>query len=227
MAAEVGTRSNAVFDQLRADVLAGRLAPGSKLKLAVLGERYSVSLSVVREALSRLAEQGLVVPHPQRGFSVMALSPEDLIDLTNTRVDLETLAARRSVERGDLAWETRLVGAHHTLAGTSAATPDGEVNEEWITAHRTFHHALLSGCGSPRLQDLATGLRDAAELYRIWSSSLTRDTARDIAGEHRRLLALAIARDADGLSTALAAHIQQTTDMLLHYAASEAAASRA
>ena len=207
-----------MFDQLRADVLTGRLAPGSKLKLAVLGERYSASLSVVREALSRLAEQGLVIPHPQRGFSVMPLSPEDLTDLTNTRIDLETLAARRSVERGDLAWETRLVGAHHTLAGTSAATPDGEVNEDWITAHRTFHHALVAGCGSPRLQALATGLRDAAELYRIWSTSLTHDTARDIAGEHRELLDLAIARDADGLAAALAAHIQRTTDMLLRYA---------
>ena len=212
-----------MFDQLRADVLAGRLAPGSKLKLAVLGERYSASLSVVREALSRLAEQGLVIPHPQRGFSVMPLSPEDLTDLTDTRIDLETLAARRSVERGDLAWETRLVGAHHTLAGTPAATPDGEVNEDWITAHRTFHHALVAGCGSPRLQALATGLRDAAELYRIWSTSLTHDTARDIAGEHRELLDLAIARDADGLAAALAAHIQRTTDMLLRYAASEAA----
>jgi DNA-binding GntR family transcriptional regulator len=219
MATEAGTRSNAVFDRLRADVLAGRLEPGSKLKLAVLGTRYGASLSVVREALSRLAEQGLVVAHPQRGFSVMALSPEDLTDLTNTRIDLETLAARRSVERGDLAWETRLVAAHHTLAGTPVATAEGEVNEEWITAHRTFHHALVAGCGSPRLQGLATSLRDAAELYRIWSSSLTHDTRRDIAGEHSKLLSLAIARDADGLAVALAAHIQQTTDMLLRYSA--------
>jgi len=218
MSIEAGTRSNAVFDRLRADVLAGRLAPGSKLKLAVLGARYEASLSVVREALSRLAEQGLVVPHPQRGFSVFALSPEDLTDLTGTRIDLETLAARRSVERGDLAWETALVGAHHTLAGTPAATAGGDVNDDWITVHRAFHHALIAGCGSPRLQGLAQGLRDAAELYRIWSTSLTRDTKRDIAAEHSELLALAIARDADGLATALAAHIQRTTDILLRYA---------
>src|SRR5262245_54862877 len=93
VATEAGTRSNAVFDRLRADLLAGRLQPGSKLKLAVLGARYAASLSVVREALSRLAEQGLVVAHPQRGFSVVALSPDDLTDLTNTRIDVETLAA--------------------------------------------------------------------------------------------------------------------------------------
>ncbi|MEV7076301.1 GntR family transcriptional regulator [Streptomyces sp. NPDC093990] len=213
------TRSNEVFDRLRADLLAGRHAPGSKLKLAVLGQRYTASLSVVREALSRLAEQGLVVAHPQRGFSVVELSPEDLADLTATRIDLETLAARRSVERGDLAWETALVAAHHRLAGTPTTTPDGEVNEEWIAAHRAFHEALIAGCGSRRLRAMATALRDAAELYRIWSQALTRDHTRDIAGEHNALLSLALGHDAEGLASALGAHIQQTTDVLLRYAA--------
>lgn len=219
MPAEPSMRSNAVFDRLRADLLAGRFAPGSKLKLAVLGKRYTASLSVVREALSRLAEQDLVVALPQRGFSVVALGPEDLADLTATRIDLETLAARRSVERGDLAWETALVAAHHMLAGTAAVTPEGEVNEEWISAHRAFHGALIAGCGSRRLQGMATSLRDSAELYRIWSGSLARDHARDIAGEHSALLSLAVGRDADGLATALAAHIQRTTDVLLRHAA--------
>lgn len=217
MTTEASTRSNAVFDQLRADLLAGRLEPGSKLKLAVLGARYKASLSVVREALSRLSEQGLAVAHPQRGFSVVALSAEDLTDLTNTRIDVETLAARRSAERGDLAWEAALVAAHHTLAHTSLVTPEGEVNEDWISAHRAFHQALVAGCGSARLQGIANGLRDASELYRIWSGALAHDDDRDIAGEHDRLLSLAVARDAPGLAAALAAHIQHTTDALLRY----------
>lgn len=219
MTTEADTRSNAVFDRLRADLLAGHLEPGSKLKLAVLGARYSASLSVVREALSRLDEQGLVIAHPQRGFSVLALSPEDLTDLTDTRIDIETLAARRSAQRGDLAWETRLVAAHHTLARTAVATAEGEINEAWLSAHRRFHQALIAGCGSPRLQGIATALRDTAELYRIWSRSLAHDDDRDIAAEHSRMTELAIARDADGLAAALAAHIQQTTDVLLRYAA--------
>jgi DNA-binding GntR family transcriptional regulator len=216
---DASTRSNAVFDQLRADLLAGRFEPGSKLKLAVLGTRYRASLSVVREALSRLAEQGLVVAHPQRGFSVVALSAADLTDLTSTRIDIETLAARRSVERGDLAWEAALVAAHHTLARTPLGTPEGEVNEDWINAHQAFHQALVAGCGSARLEAIANGLRDASELYRIWSRALAHDDDRDIAGEHARLLSLAVARDAPGVAAALAAHIQHTTDALLRYAA--------
>ncbi len=218
MTTEARTHSNAVFDQLRADLLAGRLEPGSKLKLAVLGARYAASLSVVREALSRLAEQGLVVANPQRGFSVVALSPEDLTDLTDTRIAIETLAARRSVERGDLAWEAALVAAHHTLARTPMATPQGEANEDWIRAHQAFHQALVAGCGSPRLEAIANGLRDASELYRIWSRSIAHDDDRDIVGEHALLLSLAVARDARGVAESLAAHIQHTTDALLRYA---------
>ncbi|MFI5958936.1 GntR family transcriptional regulator [Cryptosporangium sp. NPDC051539] len=213
------TRSNAVFDQLRADLLAGRLGPGSKLKLAVLGARYVASLSVIREALSRLAEQGLVVAHPQRGFSVVTLSPKDLNDLTNTRIDVETLAARRSVEHGDLAWETAVVAAHHALARTPIQAADGDVNENWISAHREFHRALVAGCGSPRLLGIANALRDAAELYRVWSRSLAHDDDRDIGGEHRALMDLALARDAEGLANALAAHIRHTTEVLLRYSA--------
>jgi DNA-binding GntR family transcriptional regulator len=212
-----GTRTSSVYETLRADLLAGRVEPGSKLRLAALGSRFDVSLSVVREALTRLSEQGLVVANPNRGFSVVSLSGEDLIDLTRTRVDIETLAVRRSVEEGSLEWETALVAAHHHLAGTPITAPDGGVNEAWIASHRQFHRALLAGCGSVRLEAIATALRDSAELYRIWSRSIAHDEDRDVACEHRRLTELAIARDVEGTVEALAAHIQRTTDALLRY----------
>ncbi|WP_345138241.1 GntR family transcriptional regulator [Dactylosporangium darangshiense] len=211
------TRAGSVYDQLRADLLTSRILPGTKLKLVALAERHEVSMSVIREALSRLSAEGLVVATPQRGFRVISLSDGDLIDLTNTRVDIECLAARRAVEHGDLAWETGLVAAHHALDRTPTLLPDGGVNENWIDCHRDFHSALLAGCGSPRLQGIAAALRDAAELYRVWSQTLAHDDTRDIAAEHRQLTNLAVARDADGLTAALAAHIQRTTDALLRH----------
>lgn len=217
-----GTRTSSVYETLRADLLAGRVEPGAKLRLAALGSRFEVSLSVVREALTRLSEQGLVVANPNRGFSVVSLSPEDLIDLTRTRIDIETLAVRRSVEQGSLEWETGLVAAHHHLAGTPITGPDATVNEAWVASHRQFHRALLAGCASTRLEAIATALRDSAELYRIWSRSIAHDEDRDIACEHRRLTELAIARDADATAEALAAHIQRTTDALLRYVAETA-----
>src|SRR5512143_1792260 len=77
------TRSEQVYTRLRADILAGRLLPGSKLRFADLTKRYECSMSVVREGLSRLAEQGLVQSEPQHGFHVSPLSLDDLVDLTD------------------------------------------------------------------------------------------------------------------------------------------------
>ena len=73
------TRVLEVYSSIRREILNGRLRPGEKLGPAVLSQQYGVSLSVVREALTRLAEQGLVVSQPQQGFQVTPISREDLI----------------------------------------------------------------------------------------------------------------------------------------------------
>lgn len=211
------TRTETVYDRLRADLLTGRIPPGTKLKLVALAGDHSVSMSVIREALSRLSAEGLVVATPQRGFRVISLTDGDLLDLTATRIGIECLAARQATERGDLGWETSVVATCHALDRTPMVLPDGSVNEDWLRCHRDFHYALLAGCGSPRLQSIATALRDESELYRVWSQTIAHDR-RDVAAEHRRLADLAVARDADGLAEALAAHIQHTTDALLSHA---------
>lgn len=97
------------------DLIEGRIEPGERLKLPALVERFGVSMTVVREALTRLVEQRIVVAVPNRGFSVMPLSVEDLKDLTHVRLRLETMALRDSIERGALGWETCVVAAHHAL----------------------------------------------------------------------------------------------------------------
>lgn len=211
------TRTEEVFAELRADVLNGRLEPGRRLKLAGLCERFSVSLSVVREALIRLAEQGLLVANPQRGFSVRALSADDLGDLTRVRVQIESLALRQSLAHGDLAWETLVLGRHHTLSRTPTNGLDGRFNEEWPQVHSDFHRALLAGSGSPRLEEIATGLRDSAELYRRWYWALTDDHQRDISAEHELLKDLALARDADRAVEVLQEHIERAPRALFAY----------
>src|ERR1700741_3192793 len=80
------TRGEEVYDVLRAELLNGLLHPGDKLRMVELALRFSVSQSVVREALTRLSEQGLVVATPQRGFRVRELSVEDVVGLTESRV---------------------------------------------------------------------------------------------------------------------------------------------
>jgi len=213
----VGTRAEEAFVALRADILAGRLLPGQRLQFNELTARYATSVGVLREALSRLNEQGLVISEPQQGFRVMPVSPEDLRDLTAARVEIETLVLRRSLESGDLAWESRLIAAHHVLDRTSQldATDERLVTEEWTAAHARFHEVLLEACPVRRLRETAATLRDAAELYRRWSRHLGSEQDRDIPHEHRSLLEAALNRDIEGARRMLTQHIEFTPNAIL------------
>ncbi|MGW6795727.1 GntR family transcriptional regulator [Streptomyces chartreusis] len=216
--ASTKTRTDDTYDRLRADILGGHWKPGDRLKFARLSERYGTSIGVIREVLSRLAEQGLVLAEPQLGFRVTPISATDLEDLTAVRVDIEGLALRYSIERGNLDWEARLVAAHHALDRTPRIDPEDptRLSDEWAVAHARFHDILLSGCGSPRLHSIARSVRDAAELYRRWSVPLGEEKAqRDVEAEHREILNATLDRDADRAVAALTKHISITTQLIL------------
>jgi DNA-binding GntR family transcriptional regulator len=199
------------------------LRPGDRLKFPALSEEYGVSAGVIREALGRLVEQGFVQMQPHQGFQVTPLSYDNLRELTQARVHIETMVLRLSIEAGDLDWESDAVAAHHKLARTSPhlGNDPHEPNRDWDDVHAAFHLALLAGCPNQRLLDIAMRLRSEAELYRHWALTLGPDETRDPAAEHRRLLDAAVARDADLASNLLADHITAPTTRLLALKGSE------
>src|SRR5207244_8134827 len=85
------TRTEQVYEVLRSELLNGVLRPGQKLKMVELAERFGASQSVIREALTRLTERGLLVATPQRGFRVRDLSIEDIAELTESRIPVDSL----------------------------------------------------------------------------------------------------------------------------------------
>ncbi len=204
-----------VYEAVRRDILFGRRAPGSRLQLNELAEEYEVSLSVVREAVTRLASEELVEATPQRGFRVRSLSLAELRDLTWVRVQVETLALRESIAKGDVGWEADLVAAHHRLAATPMFFEDGTGNTEWMQVHGAFHAALAAGAGSPILERLRQQLYDASELYRYWSAHLPHPAVREGAiEEHKAICDAALARDADSAVGLLAGHLEATARQL-------------
>lgn len=216
LVAESKTRASTeeVHDRLRADILAGVFKPGEKLRFSPLGVEYAASIGVLREALTRLAEQGLVVSEPRIGFTVKPLTRDDLDDLTTVRIDIESIALQRAIDTGDMAWESALVAAHHTLERTPMMT-EGKpvrVSDAWERVHANFHRALVAGCGSPRLIAIAETLRNSSELYRRWSQPL--DKNRDVAAEHRAILDATLDRDADRAVASLCAHYERTAEIL-------------
>ncbi|MGW4284693.1 GntR family transcriptional regulator [Nocardia sp. NPDC004750] len=210
------TRARQLRDTLRTELLAGRFQPGERLPVNVLAERFEVSVTVAREALTVLSADGLVTSEPQQGFRVVDLSVEHLMDLTSVRVDIECLALRRAVREADLQWESAALAAHHTLASTPLFEADGQgVSHHWSLAHSVFHRALVQGCGSSILLELRDRLWDASTLYRSWSATIDKVYVRDVAVEHRELLDAVLARDADRAAALQATHIRKTTDSIL------------
>jgi DNA-binding GntR family transcriptional regulator len=211
------TKADLVFDRLRGDILAGRHRPGQRLRYTDLCDGYSTSTGVLREALLRLVEQGLVIGEAQHGFRVVPLSTTDLRELTEARYELETLTLRLAVTNGDVNWESRLIAAHHLLARSPQLDPDDpeRLSDAWVTAHVEFHAALLDGCANQRLKSIAATMRASAELYRRWSVPLGRESGRDIPAEHAGILEAAVARDVPQAVARLTEHIQRTTDILL------------
>lgn len=213
----VRTRVDAVYIQVRADILAGRLHPGDKLLLAELTRRYDAKMGTVREALLKLAtEEDLVIAEPQVGFRVRPISTDDLQELTEARQLLEAEVFRISMEQGDLEWESRVIASHHRLTRVPQMDPDdpARISDEWARAHADFHETLLSGCTNARLNQVALTWRAAAELYRRWSVTTPRKD-RDVAAEHRALCDAAVAREVGRGVELLRAHICTTTEALL------------
>ncbi len=214
-----------VYEALRAAVLFGRRLPGSRIQLRDLADEHGVSLSVVREAVTRLASEDLVVATPQRGFRVRSLSLDDLRDLTWVRIQLETLSLRESIAKGDVDWEANLVSAHHRLAGTPTRLEDGTPNVGWMAVHGAYHTALCAAAGSPTLERIRRQLFDASELYRYWSATLPARTVtvrRNADDEHRDICEAALARDADRAVELMTAHLNATALQLETLAAAEA-----
>lgn len=205
-----------VYEHLRTEVLSTRLRPGARLKIAELCARLDVSLGAVREALSRLASEGLVIAEPQRGFRVAPISAVELRDLTTVRVDVESLCLRRAIALGDTAWEARIVAAFRTMSRVPERQPSepSRVNEAWTAAHRAFHHALVDACDSPWLLNLRETLYAQSERYRQLSSPLA-GFKRDSVAEHRQIMDTSLARCTDLATSFLSTHLLLTTQVLI------------
>ncbi len=209
------TLASAIYARLRADILAGRCRPSERLLIAPLGRRFNVSLASVREALSRLVADGLVVAEDQRGFRVSPLSLGDLMDVTQTRVELESLALRRSIKHGGADWQKALGLAWHNLQAVPHTSPDDRLRhgEAWSTMHGRFHRALIAACGLEWLLRFRSILYEQSERYRRLGLMVSAQT-RDVTGEHRRIYQATMDRDAKTATAELARHFNRTAEVI-------------
>lgn len=207
--ASYGTR---VLSLLKQDILSGYFSPGEKLKMARLKARYQVGVSPLREALSQLVEQQLVVVENQRGFTVHPISAEEMRDVYHTRAEIEVLCLSKAIELGDDSWEANILAAAHKLnrSATLLNRDNPDDIQRWEAIHQAFHTAIAAGCQSPTLMHVRRALYEKASRYRnVWLKENMLDELVFDANqkEHQALIDALFARDVAHASTLIRNHL--------------------
>jgi DNA-binding GntR family transcriptional regulator len=193
------------YRRIRNDIIFGRLRPASKLKLDVLRDGYGVSVSTLREILTRLAAEGFVTAEGRRGFEVADVSAANLRELADLRLLLEQHAMVASFANADVEWEGRVVSAHHKLTSTERLLDSGIGEaEQWKRYDGEFHQALISNCGSRVLLEAHSLAFDKYFRYQMVAFHFR---GEEPAAQHRALLDCALKRNADQARDVLAAHV--------------------
>ena len=221
---ETSTLTTETFARLREDLLVGRFRPGQKLRMEELRELYAVGFSPIREALMRLASEGLVVAEDRRGLWAAPISVRDLAEVTFARQQIEALALRDSLEHGRDAWKRGIVAAFDRLGKVPSRNRETSgVNPEWASRHHAFHYSLISGAQSRWLLRFWSILYDQGDRYR-WLAAGAAPAGR--LGEHRQLMDAALARDIDRLLVLGRDHIGRTAALVAkHLAETEPSAT--
>lgn len=209
------TRASAVYEHLRSDIAHGELEPGSKLRVEAMCTRYGVGASPMREALSRLSSEGLVVRTDLRGFSVAPLNWDELPTLTHNRIQLESLVLRESIEHRDQAMEDELVLLVHRLARTprSLSAEQFQPNPAWETLHTAFHRALLSRCPSRWMRAFCDNLADEAYRFRQVAAGQS-FSSRNEHAEHTAIFEAVIEGRSEDAVRLLTEHYSKTSSVL-------------
>lgn len=202
--------------KLLGDILSGELAPNSRLKIRELSRRYEIGATPLREALSRLVPEGLVRVEQNKGFKVASLSLRELVEITEMRQIVEAEAFRRSVERGDDAWESEVVASFHRLnkaITTYAENGDRSYRLEFEERHRGFHRILVSACGNDRLLRTVDALHQHLIRYRA-IFLMTELAADELRFMHKELMRVAIERDIEAAASIMRRHVRVNVDQV-------------
>jgi DNA-binding GntR family transcriptional regulator len=196
-----------ILAALRQSIISGALAPGMLLRQTELAEEFGTSRIPVREALNSLQAEGLVQIEPNRGAYVTTLSADELREIFDLRVMLETEALRRAVPLHSERTLRRVEAVQHELDAET-------VPAEWVRLDRAFHDALYEPSGRPRTLQMIAALRDSVQ--RFYLARLGPDARRPgWNDEHNGLMAQVRAGDAEAACATLTAHLRHTGEIAL------------
>ncbi|MCQ4159275.1 GntR family transcriptional regulator [Roseomonas sp. GC11] len=197
------TLSTLVEERLREAIVNGELAFGQALSEDAVGLSLGVSRTPMREALTRLEQQGLVVIQPKKGSFVFRPTLEDVGQLASFRLMLENGAVERCLE-GDAAATLADLRAAFAAMGAARAARDGKA---YARADTAFHAAFFTHCGNVHLAHAYRGIAGRVAALRA-HLSVPRSDQQDLSfREHGQIIGAFAAADLPALRGLMAAHI--------------------
>lgn len=170
-----------VYDELRADMISCRIAPGTEIRENELAQRFGVSKSPVRDALMRLEREGLVITLPRQGYRVAPVSLADVQDMFHLRDALEQACMERIARR---ASDEQLAELDRFRRFDAKAWKGG-----FVAYNREFHRALARMAGNARMRDQLIDLIDQMErAVQLSVSSLRQGDPQSLVDEHARII---------------------------------------
>jgi DNA-binding GntR family transcriptional regulator len=195
------TTPDGVYRVLRAAILDGAVPPGGQLREARIAADLGISRSPLREALTKLEEEGLIVKIPFRGAFVVEVSAEDVAEIASLRLLVEPYAAELSAEALRGPQKLTLM---QTVDDLKRATQDHDIPAS-IDAHLRFHRLFYDLSGHRLLQSLWNGWEPRLRLYLAADHRSYRDL-HDLAVEHESLAATVTEGDVGAFQQELARH---------------------
>ena len=197
--------ADSAYSALRDDILSGVLKPDDRLTEVTLADRLNMSRTPVREAVKRLLIEGFLTRAPGEGLRVTGLEPDEVQQIFQIRLKLESYGARRAAEHATAAEQAEL----HRLAALMTAHTPPKTNQDFDTisrANAAFHRTIMLAAKSPRLgamMSLAINLGLVLRTYRMYDDH---DMIRQ--SRHHHDIAEAIsARDPDWAEAAMSGHV--------------------
>jgi GntR family transcriptional regulator, carbon starvation induced regulator len=198
---ELITAVDVAYKGIRSSILSGEFEPGMQLKLQNLGNRYSISLIPVREALRLLEAEGLVESVRNKGARVAPISMADALDVYRLRLILETEALKMAFEHLDEELLKRLQNYQRSMRETFSKNRD-----EYLALHQQLHFGIYNRCGSKWTLKLLWLLWSHSERWR--RLSVAKIDLNAPTEDHSEIISALRARDLDAACVALEHHIQ-------------------
>ena len=200
-----------IFKKIKYDIVFGNLEPDQKLKLNLLQTEYNVSISILREVLSRLCGDGFIIYKVQKGFFVSPISKKDLYEIADLRIILETHALEISIKNKDYEWEAELLGAYHKLNHAENELEKNNLNAKslWTKYDAEFHQMLIKKCNSLNLIRIHEVIFDKYLRYQLL---ILKYRGKDSIKEHKDLLDYSLISNIQKAQNTLRDHIKKGVD---------------